>query len=279
MYLTGTSAITMDDGSRANEMKLTGKVALVTGSSAGIGRATALALASEGADIALNYFGYDHSATLAAEQIRGMGRKALLVPADVSDQTAVEKIVEQTVAELGRIDILVTCAVYCDEEMFWNADMAGFHRTIDVTMWGAYYTLRAVANQLLKQNQGGSIVIVGSPHAVVAVPKSMAYNMAKAATDQMARSAAVELLPHRIRVNIVHPGWTDTPGERKYFSEDVLKTAGDIMPWGRLAKPEEIARGITFLADPDSDYITGSTLTIDGGLQLPWWSKRAQGGF
>ncbi|MFL5244518.1 MAG: SDR family NAD(P)-dependent oxidoreductase [Gemmataceae bacterium] len=260
-------------------MTLIGKVALVTGASAGIGRATAIALGKAGADVALNYLGYDDSAEQTAKEIRGLGRKALLVPADVSDQTAVEKVVEQTVAALGRIDVLVTCAVYSDEEMFWNADMAGFRRTIDVTMWGAYYALRAVANQLLKQGQGGSIVIVGSPHAVEAVPKSMAYNMAKAATDQMARSAAVELLPHRIRVNIVHPGWTDTPGERKYFSEEALNSAGDIVPWGRLAKPEEIARGILFLADPESDYITGSTLVIDGGLQLPWWSKRAQGGF
>jgi glucose 1-dehydrogenase len=260
-------------------MKLTGKVALVTGASVGIGRATALTLAKEGADVAVNYLGYDDSALATAEHIRGMGRKALLLPVDVSDQAAVENMVTHTVSELGRIDILITSAVYSDEEMFWNADMAGFRRTIDVTMWGAYFALRAVTNHLIKQGQGGSIVIVGSPHAIVAVPKSMAYNMAKAATDQMARSAATELLSHRIRVNIVHPGWTDTPGERKYFSEELLTEAKRFMPWGRLAQPEEIARAIVFLVDPDSDYITGSTLTIDGGLALPWWSKRADGGF
>jgi glucose 1-dehydrogenase len=107
----------------------------------------------------------------------------------------------------------------------------------------------------------------------------MAYNMAKAAVDQMARTAAVELLCHRIRVNIVHPGWTDTPGERKYFSEEVIERVAKTLPWGRLARPEEIARGVLFLVDPASDYITGSTLTIDGGLQLPWWSKRGQGEF
>jgi glucose 1-dehydrogenase len=260
-------------------MKLTGKVALVTGASAGIGRSTALALAKEGADVALNYLGYDEAALKTAEEIRDMGRKALLLPVDVSDQSAVDNMVTHTVSELGRIDILVTSAVYSDEELFWNADMTGFRRTIDVTMWGAYYALRAITNHLIKQGQGGSIVIVGSPHAIVAVPKSMAYNMAKAATDQMARSAATELLPHRIRVNVVHPGWTDTPGERKYFSEELLTEAKGFMPWGRLAQPEEIARAIAFLVNPDSDYITGSTLTIDGGLALPWWSKRADGGF
>lgn len=260
-------------------MSLTGKVALVTGASAGIGRATALALTKEGADVALNYLGYDDSANEAAELIRGMGRKTLLLPVDVSDQAAVEEMVAQTVSRFGRIDILVTCAVYSDEESFWKANMAGFRRTIDVTMWGAYFALRAVTNRLIQQGQGGSIVIVGSPHAVVAVPKSMAYNMAKAATDQMARTAATELLSQRIRVNVVHPGWTDTPGERKYFSDETLTEAKSFMPWGRLAQPEEIARAIVFLVDPDSDYITGSTLTVDGGLALPWWSKRAEGGF
>ncbi len=105
----------------------------------------------------------------------------------------------------------------------------------------------------------------------------MGYNMAKAAVDQMARTAAVELLPHRIRVNIIHPGWTDTPGERKYFSEEVLERTAKTLPWGRLARPEEIARGILFLVDPASDYVTGSTLTVDGGIQLPWWSNRGRG--
>ena len=132
---------------------------------------------------------------------------------------------------------------------------------------------------LLRQGQGGCIICIGSPHAHLPLPASMAYNMAKAAVDQMARTAAVELLPHRIRVNIVHHGWTDTPGERKYFSEEVLQRTATTLPWGRLARPEEIARGILFLVDPASDYITGSTLTIDGGIQLPWWSKRGSGEF
>jgi glucose 1-dehydrogenase len=260
-------------------MKLSGKVALVTGASAGIGKATAIALAQEGADVALNYLGYDESAEKAAARIRGLGRRALLLPADVSEQDAVEAMVSNTFAELGRIDILVTAAVFSDREFFYKADMTGFRRTIDVTMWGAYYALRAVTQQMLHQGQGGSVVVIGSPHAQVALPTTMAYNMAKAANDQMARTAAVELFKHRIRVNIVHPGWTDTPGERKYFSEEMLKKAGEILPWGRMAQPEEIARGVLFLVDPDSDYVTGSTLSIDGGSQLPWWSKRGEGGF
>jgi glucose 1-dehydrogenase len=93
----------------------------------------------------------------------------------------------------------------------------------------------------------------------------------------MARTAALELAPHRIRVNLACPGWTDTPGERKYFSEEALQRSSASLPCGRLARPEEIARGILFLLDPESEYITGTTLAIDGGSQLPWWSKRAKG--
>ncbi len=132
---------------------------------------------------------------------------------------------------------------------------------------------------MIKQGQGGSVVVVSSGHAHVPLPSCMAYNMAKAAEDQMARTAALELVGHGIRVNIVYPGWTDTPGERKFFSEEVLKSAAAALPAGRLARPEEIARGILFLLDPASEYINGTTLVIDGGASLPWWSKRGTGEF
>jgi glucose 1-dehydrogenase len=260
-------------------MKLAGKVALVTGASAGIGRATALALAQEGADVALNYLTFEDAAKQTAESIVSLGRRALLLPVDVSDQSGVEAMVASVASKLGRLDILVSSAVYSDREPFHTASMEGFRRTIDVTMWGAFYALRAAANQMIRQGQGGNAVIVSSAQARIAHPSSMAYNMAKAALDQMARTAALELAPHRIRVNIIYPGWTDTPGERKFFSEEVMQRASKSLPCGRLARPEEIARGILFLVDPASDYITGSTLCIDGGSQLPWWSRRGSGDF
>jgi glucose 1-dehydrogenase len=258
---------------------LAGKVALVTGASAGIGRATALALAREGADVAINYLTFPAAAQSLADAIAALGRKAALYPVDVSDQAAVEAMVDQVVERLGRLDILVTSAVYSDREPFHTADMAGFRRTIDVTMWGAFFALRAAARRMIRQAQGGSVVVVSSAQAQVAHHSSMAYNMAKAAIDQMARTAALELAPHKIRVNILYPGWTDTPGERKFFSEEVLHSASRRLPVGRMARPEEIARGVLFLVNPDSDYITGSTLRIDGGSQLPWWSNRASGEF
>jgi glucose 1-dehydrogenase len=259
--------------------RLAGKVALVTGASSGIGRATALMLAREGADVAINFLTLPESAEALALEIQALGRKALLLRVDVADQLAVEDMVREAAAALGGLDLLVTAAAYSDREPFHTAEMAGFRRTVDVTLWGAFYTLRAAANIMIPQGKGGSIVVVGSPHAIHAIPTCMAYNMAKAALDQMARTAALELIQHRIRVNIVHPGWTDTPGERKFFSEDVLQKAGAALPWGRMARPEEIARAIVFLLDPASDYITGTTLAVDGGSQLPWWSRRGTGEF
>jgi glucose 1-dehydrogenase len=260
-------------------MKLAGKVALVTGASSGIGRATALALAREGADLAINYLTFAQEAEAVAGQIRSLGQQALLFPVDISDQAAVEAMVERTARELGRLDIFVSSAVYSDREPFLTADMAGFRRTIDVTMWGAFYGLRACAECMIRQGEGGNAVLVSSGQARVAHPSCMAYNMAKAAVDQMARTAALELAPHRIRVNLLYPGWTDTPGERKFFTEDVMRRASTALPCGRQARPDEIARGVLFLVDPESAYITGSTLVIDGGAQLPWWSKRGGGDY
>jgi glucose 1-dehydrogenase len=105
----------------------------------------------------------------------------------------------------------------------------------------------------------------------------MAYNMSKAAIDHMARTASMELAPHRIRVNIVHPGWIDTPGERKFFSEEQLEEGAAELPLKRLGTAEEIAEGIAFILSEQGSYMTGSTTTIDGGVGQPWWSNRADG--
>lgn len=260
-------------------MKLAGKVALVTGSGGGIGKATAIALAQEGADVILNDIRFPEGGSDTLGHILALGRRAIEIVCDVSDQAAVEAMYTKAQAQFGVIDILVNSAIYSDREFFHKADMKGFHRTIDVSMWGALYNLRAFANRLLEAKKPGSAVLISSPHAHVATPSCMAYNMAKAALDQMGRTAAIELIGDGIRVNMVYPGWTDTPGERKFFTEEVLDKAGKGLPMGRLMQPEEIARGVVFLCDPASDSITGSILSIDGGTQLPWWSKRGTGAF
>jgi glucose 1-dehydrogenase len=256
-----------------NSNPLQGMAAIVTGGSRGIGRATAIALAKAGADVAINYFQAAAEAEEVAATVRQTGRRVLVVQGDVADQAAVERLVRQAAEALGRVDIAVSNAVYSDREPFYSANMEGFRRTIDVTMWGAFYLLRAATQQMIARGHGGSIVVVSSPHAFIPVPNAMPYNMAKAAIDHMARTAATELLDHRIRVNIVHPGWVDTPGERKFASEDEIAVRGAKLPWGRMATPDEIARGVVFLCDPASEYMTGSALLIDGGNTLPWWAK------
>jgi glucose 1-dehydrogenase len=249
---------------------LAGKRALITGASRGIGRGIAIELARMGAHIAINYFGSPGDAEEVCCECRDLGVEAHAIQSDVGTQEGAESLVALAINRFGGIDITVSNAAYSDRQLMLDADLDGFRRTIDVSMWGAFHLVRASAKQMVSVGGGGNIVVISSPHAVLAIPGAMAYNMAKAAIDQMARTAAVELAQYRIRVNIVHPGWIDTPGERKFFSEQTLREEGKKLPWGRLGQPEEIGRGVAFLCSPGSDYITGSTLTIDGGIQLPW---------
>ncbi len=258
-------------------MKLEGRNALITGASRGIGRGVAIELAQQGANVAINFHSHPEEAADVAREVESLGRKALLLQADIVQQPAVEEMVAKTAAEFGSLDLFVSNAAYSDRDLMVNADMDGFRRTIDVSMWGAFYGVRASAQQMIKQGNGGSIVVVSSPHAVLAIPTSMAYNMSKAAIDHMARTAAIELATHRIRVNVMHPGWIDTPGERKFFTEEQIEAGGKKLPWGRLGQPEEIGKGVAHLLSDDADYMTGGTMTIDGGVGLPWWSNRAEG--
>jgi glucose 1-dehydrogenase len=246
---------------------LKGQTAIVSGAGRGIGAAIAKALAAQGANVAVNDI---REPTETVQAILDMGRKAISLVGDVSDQAAVEAMVQKAKDQLGPVSILVSNAAFSDRELFYQANMEGFRKTIDVCMWGPYYLARAVANQMIAENIQGNMVFISSPHAYKPIPGATAYNMAKAALDQLAKTAAVELAEYRIRVNLVHPGWTDTPGERKFFFEDELQQHGSNLPWGRLAKPEDIAHGVVFLCDPRSDYITGATLSIDGGIVLPY---------
>ncbi|APZ95132.1 SDR family NAD(P)-dependent oxidoreductase [Fuerstiella marisgermanici] len=259
-------------------MSFEGKNALITGSSKGIGAAIALELARQGANVTVNCHSSKDDAEKVAEQIRDLGQQALVVAADVSDQSAVEDMVRQTVEEFGSLDLFVSNAVYSDRELMLDANMDGFRRTVDVSMWGAFYGMRASAQQMVKQGNGGAITMISSPHAHIPFPTAMAYNMSKAAIDQMARTAAIELVKHNVRVNVFHPGWIDTPGERKFFSEEQLEQGAKSLPMNRMGSPEEMAKGVCFTLSDDAAYMTGSTMTMDGGVGLPWWSKRTEGG-
>lgn len=249
------------------------QIALVTGATSGIGRATALALAEAGAHVCLNHFDRPKETEQVAGEIRDVGREALVYHADVSDLSAVEAMVEAVVDKWGRLDAAVTSAYFSKREPLCEADMEGFRRTVDVTLFGAVHTFRAAGRQMIAQGDGGALVAIGSPHAWLPFAGAMAYNASKAALVQVVRTLATELAENRIRVNIVHPGWTDTEGERKFYTDEQIQAAGAKTPWGRMAAPAEIARGVVFMCDPASDYVTGSGLLIDGGLTLPFWAK------
>jgi glucose 1-dehydrogenase len=256
------------------EVDLKGRVAVVTGASMGIGRATAIALGQAGAAVVVNYRSHREQAEEVVGAIQSSGGRAIAAQADVADQPAVEGLIAKAVAEFGRVDIAVSNAAYSDRELFFKADMAGFRRTVNVTMWGAFYLTRAATQQMIEQGGGGAIVLVSSPHAFIPAPRAMAYNMSKAALEHMAKTAAIEVAEHRIRINVIQPGWTDTPGELKFASRETLDTAGAKIPLGRLGTGEEMAAGILFLCDPRNEYMTGAALLIDGGISLPWWANR-----
>ncbi len=250
------------------------KVVLITGASLGIGRECALAFARAGAKVVVNYRSHLEQAQEVVNLVRDAGSDAIAIQADVADQPAVEKMVAQAAEHFGHLDVAVSNAAFSDRDLFYQADMEGFRRTVNVTMWGAFHLLRAATQQMIKQDTGGAICIVSSPHAFIPAPRAMAYNMSKAAIEHMARTAAIEVAEFKIRVNLIQPGWTDTPGELKFASRETLDTAGAKIPLGRLGTPEEMADAVLFLCDPKNTYITGAALLVDGGISLPWWANR-----
>jgi glucose 1-dehydrogenase len=250
-------------------MNLNGKVAVVTGAARGIGRACAIKLAQNGADVMVNELIHIDEAQKVVHEIESLGRRALLFQGDVADRKSDQKMMEETVRELGRIDILVNNAALSIRKPLLELEVEDVERTWAVTLWGVFHCSQLAARQMAKQKEGGNIVVISSVHAYRPYPNSTAYNAAKAAVSHMAYTWAAELAEHKIRVNVVEPGWTDTPGERNFYTEEQIKEEGKKLPLGRLATPEEIAKGVAFLASEEASYVTGSCLRIDGGLVLP----------
>ncbi|MBA4182134.1 MAG: hypothetical protein C0506_16230 [Anaerolinea sp.] len=250
-----------------NRGQLLGKVALVSGAARGIGRAAALALAGEGADIVVNDILEEEAQAVAAE-IHSLGRRALAYRADVSKREQVRAMFEEAERALGAVDIVVANAARNARKPFLELTVEEVEQTWGVTQWGVFHCCQEGARRMAARGAGGSLVIVSSVHSFRPYAGASAYNGAKAAVNQMAATWALELAPRRIRVNVLEPGWVDTPGERGYFTEDQLAAGGELVPLGRLAQPEEMARAIVFLASEESSYLTGSVLKADGGYSL-----------
>lgn len=242
---------------------------MVTGGNRGIGCGCCRQLALEGSDVAINYLDGADQAEALAREIEALGRKAILCPGDVSRRQDVDRIVAEAIAQLGRIDVLVANASSDVRKPFLELSEADMKHTLGVCLWGVFHTSQAVARAMVSRGEGGNIVVISSVHAIMPLRFSLPYNTAKAAVNQMALTMANELAGHRIRVNIVEPGWTDTPGQRKYYTEEELREGGGRLPLGRLANIEEIAKGVVFLVSDDASYITGTILRIDGGFALP----------
>jgi glucose 1-dehydrogenase len=137
-----------------------------------------------------------------------------------------------------------------------------------VTQFGAFHTCQAAARHMVARGGSGKIIIIGSVLAVIPMRTSSAYNMAKAAVNQFGMTLAAELAPLRVNVNVINPGYIDTPGERRYATEEQIRQAGPRLPWGRIGTPYDIGRAAAFLASDDADYITGSVLQVDGGYRV-----------
>jgi glucose 1-dehydrogenase len=245
--------------------RLDGKVALVSGASRGIGKGCALALAEDGADIVVNYRSHPEDAAATVREVEALGRRALAIGADVAERGQVDAMVAETIERFGRLDILVANAYRSIRQPFLEMTQDGLHQTLAVTMLGTFHACQAGARAMVTCGNGGSIVIVASIHGEQAFAGACAYNMAKFGVTGLGLTMANELVGHGIRVNVLNPGWIDTPGERQFLTDEELYAEGRKLPMKRLGQPREMGRVVAFLASDDASFITGSVIRADGG--------------
>jgi NAD(P)-dependent dehydrogenase (short-subunit alcohol dehydrogenase family) len=246
-------------------MRLNGKVALVTGAQQGIGRATAVALARDGADVGVNYLDDRAAAERVAAEIREAGRGAALVQGDVSRAGDAAAMVDQVARELGGLDVLVNNAGIFPRVDFLRMTEAEWDRVLEVNLKGTFLCAQAAARRMVDAGRGGAIVNLSSV-AMRGTPLGVHYSASKAGVVGLTRAMALALAPHRIRVNAIAPGLTDTAQPRHGHSEAELVELGRQTPLeGRMARPEEIARVAVFLASEEAGWLTGQTLHVNGG--------------
>src|SRR2546423_5304190 len=252
--------------------RVAGKVAFVAGAGGGIGGAAAEALAREGAAV----FCTDRDGSAAEEtaaRIRVAGGQAAASALDVCDRSAVDAAVAAVVRQFGRLDIVLESAGISHRLNFLDLDAETWDRIIAVNLTGMFHLGQAAARQMVKQGGGGSIINVTSQLAEVARPERAAYIASKGGARSLTHAMAVDLAPHGIRVNAIAPGPTLTGLTRASYADPERRRATIAqIPLGRLGEPEDIAGAILFLASDDSRWVTGSTVTVDGGyLALNRW--------
>jgi len=248
-------------------MKLSGKIAIVTGGAAGIGKAIALALAGEGADVAIADI-QDAKAQAVAETIAAMGRRALALHCDVGDSAQVNRMVGEVAEKLGGLHILVNNAAIIAPGLFWEVSDESWDRIIRTNLSSVFYCARAAARAMIEQRQGGRIINMSSIHATLSEPSAGPYTAAKGGIEALSRTMATELAPYKILVNCIAPGATYSELTTPMYTEAVKKSLFERVPLKEIAQPEWIAAGVVFLASDDARYMTGQVLTIDGGYVM-----------
>lgn len=249
---------------------LSGHIALVTGASSGIGAASAAALGAAGTAVAVLYYSDADAAAAVVAAVERSGAKAAAIKVDVGDETSVERAFDQTAAALGVPDILVNSAGL-NQTSVAVADMATaqWERLLRTDLTGAFFTCRRFIRDLRQRKQPGRIVNISSIHQDVARAGAADYDAAKGGLRNLTRTLALECGPLRINVNAIAPGMILTPmNERAVEDAAVRRKDEAAIPWGRAGTAEEVAGLVVFLASPAADYITGTTVTIDGGLSL-----------
>jgi len=247
-------------------MRFDNKCVLVTGGGSGIGRAVCLAFARAGADVGVADVSLGGAET-TAQEVRKSGGKAAALRVDVTDPDSVQATVNQAVAALGRVDVLVNSAGVREIVPFLQLPFAEWQRVIATNLTGTFLCSQAVARHLVAQGRGGKIVNLASVAGLMAVPNRAAYVSSKHAVVGLTKEMAMELADKNIQVNAVAPGVVRTSMTESYFDKaEIVEGLKRAHPAGRWAQPEEIANLVLFLASPEADFITGATFPIDGGF-------------
>jgi len=252
------------------DFHLKDKVVIVTGAARGIGEAIADAFGAAASKVVVadrmrRADGKARCEALA-KRIEAMGGQAIVIRLDVSDRSQVQKMLDATLAKFGRVDVLVNNAAVMKGGTFLDIDEEDLREHFEVNVKGCFSCCQLVAKQMIKQGNGGKIVVISSVDGMEAEEGVAAYSASKASLILMVKCMAVELAPHKINVNAIAPGWVETDMTVPYLNDALVKELNRRIPLGCMAKPEQMAGGALFLASPLADYVTGHVLVIDGGL-------------